>query len=150
MHAINTRGTYSLTRACLPYLKQAAAPRVLNISPPLESLHPPSLKRYKTNHFKGKVAYSLAKYGMTLCALGLAAELATARVAVNILWPRTKIATAVNRNLLGGEDTLRMSRSPSIMGDAAYLILISEGSGNTYYDEDVLAYKGVKVFTKYR
>lgn len=113
MFSINTRGTLLVTKACLPHLKGADNPHVLMISPPLDM---------KPQWFSGHVAYSIAKYGMSLAVLGLADELQGDGIAVNALWPRTTIATAAIQNLLGGEKLMRMSRKPDIVADAAHLI----------------------------
>lgn len=113
MFQVNTRGTFVTTQACLPYLAKAANPHVLMLSPPLDM---------KAQWFAGHVAYSIAKYGMSLCVLGLAEELRPRGIAVNALWPRTTIATAAIRNVLGGERLMRMSRSPEILADAAHLV----------------------------
>ncbi len=113
MLGINTRGTFLTTKMCLPHLKQAANPHVLMLSPPLDM---------SAKWFSPHVAYSIAKYGMSLCVLGMAAEFAPDRIAVNALWPRTAIATAAVRNLLGGDKLVAMSRKPDIMADAAHLI----------------------------
>ena len=113
MFQINARGTLATTKACLPYLKKSANPHVLMLSPPLD-MNP--------RWFSGNVAYSIAKYGMSLAVLGLAAELAKDGVAVNALWPRTTIATSAINNLLGGDIVMRMSRKPEILADAAHLI----------------------------
>ena len=113
MFGINTRGTLAVSKACLPHLRKAANPHILMLSPPLD-MNP--------KWFAGHVAYSIAKYGMSLAVLGLSAELAKDGIAVNALWPRTTIATAAVNNLLGGEMLMRMSRKPDILADAAHLI----------------------------
>jgi citronellol/citronellal dehydrogenase len=113
MMGINTRGTFLVTKACLPHLRKAENPHVLTLSPPLD-LQP--------KWFAGHVAYSVAKYGMSLIVLGLAEELKRDGIAVNALWPRTTIATAAIRNVLGGEMVVRMSRKPEIVADAAWLV----------------------------
>jgi citronellol/citronellal dehydrogenase len=114
MFAINTRGTFVTTQACLPHLRRAANPHVLMLSPPLDM---------KAKWFAGHVAYSIAKYGMSLCVLGMAEELKADGIAVNALWPRTTIATAAIKNVLGGDKLMRMSRTPDIVADAAHLVL---------------------------
>lgn len=143
MQQIQLRGTFLLTRASLPHLRRAANPHVLTLSPPLNldpkwiGLHP---------------AYTLAKYGMTLLALGWAAEYAEAGVASNALWPETLIATAAVQNLLGGEDSMSKARSPEIMGDAAVEIVTRparECTGNTFIDVDVLRAAGITDVSKY-
>jgi citronellol/citronellal dehydrogenase len=113
MAGVNTRGTFLVTKTCLPHLKKAENPHVLVLAPPLD-LQP--------KWFSGHVAYSLTKYGMSMIVLGLAAELKGDGIAVNALWPRTTIATAAIRNVLGGEAVVRMSRKADIVGDAAHLV----------------------------
>ena len=113
MFGINTRGTFVVSQKCLPALKKAANPHILMLSPPLD-MNP--------RWFSGNVAYSIAKYGMSLCVLGMADELKGAGVAVNALWPRTTIATSAVNNLLGGAQLMRMSRTPEILADAAHLV----------------------------
>ncbi|HMN37446.1 MAG TPA: NAD(P)-dependent oxidoreductase [Hyphomicrobium sp.] len=113
MFQINTRGTFAVSKACLPHLKRAQNPHILMMSPPLDM---------NARWFAGHVAYSIAKYGMSLCVLGLAEELKKDGVAVNALWPRTTIATAAIRNVLGGDKLMSMSRTPDILADAAHLV----------------------------
>ena len=113
MQDINTRGTFVVSKACIPHLKQAENPHVLTLSPPL-LLDPKWLK--------GHVGYTIAKYGMSMCTLGMAAEFADDGIAFNSLWPRTIIATAAVQNLLGGDEAMRRSRRPEIVADAAYAI----------------------------
>jgi citronellol/citronellal dehydrogenase len=140
---INTRGTFALTRAALPWLEAAANPHVLTLSPPLE---------VEPRWFGHSLAYTMSKYGMSLCTLGFAAEFADAGIAANSLWPRTTIGTAAVRNLLGGEVAVRRARTPEIMADAAYAILTRDSrscSGNFYIDEDVLRAEGVTDFSRY-
>lgn len=136
MHQVNARGTYVTSRACLPHLLAADNPHILNISPPL-NLDP----KWFANH----VAYTMAKYGMSLCVLGMAEEF-SGKVGVNALWPRTSIATAAVANLLGGDDMMKASRKPAIMADAAHAILCrpaAECGGNFFIDDEVLAEEGV-------
>ena len=114
MHQINTRGTFACSQACLPHLLKADNPHILNLSPPLN---------FVEKWFSPHVAYSIAKYGMSLCVLGMAGEFREAGIAVNALWPRTVIATAAVQNLLGGDAVVRGSRTPDIVADAAYAIL---------------------------
>jgi citronellol/citronellal dehydrogenase len=143
MQAINTRGTYVCSRATLPYLKKADNPHILTLSPPLD-LQP--------KWFAPHVAYSIAKYGMSLCTLGMAEEFKSDGVAVNSLWPLTTIDTAAVRNLLGGDGMAKSSRTPEIMADAAYIILTRssrECTGNFFIDEQVLHAEGVTDLTKY-
>jgi citronellol/citronellal dehydrogenase len=140
---INTRGTFVTTRACLPYLKQAANPHVLTLSPPL-NLEP--------RWFGAHLAYTLSKYGMSLCMLGLAEEYRAAGIACNALWPRTTIATAAVEFALGGGPMLRRSRKPEIVADAAYAILnrpARECTGNFFIDDSVLYEAGVRDFGHY-
>jgi citronellol/citronellal dehydrogenase len=113
MFGINTRGTFVTTQACLPYLRKAENPHVLMLSPPLDM---------SPKWFQHHVAYSIAKYGMSMCVLGMAAEFKSDGIAVNALWPRTTIATAAVNNLLGGDKLMRMSRTPEILADAAHLV----------------------------
>ena len=114
MNQINARGTFVTSKSCLPHLLKSENPHILNISPPLD-MNPA--------WFSGHVAYSMAKFGMSLCVLGMAAEFKDDGVAVNALWPRTAIATAAVKNVLGGEQLINISRGPEIMADAAYVIL---------------------------
>src|SRR4029077_10175974 len=135
---INTRGTFVTSRACMPYLKQAANPHVLTLSPPLD-LQP--------KWFAGHLAYSLSKYGMSLCMLGMAEEYAQAGIACNALWPRTTIATAAVEFALGGPAMMRRSRKPEIVADAAHVILsrpARECSGRFFIDDSVLYEAGVR------
>ena len=141
MMGINTRGTFVTTRACLPYLKKSANPHVLTLSPPL-SLEP--------RWFKNHVAYSIAKYGMSLCVLGHAEEFKPEGVAVNALWPRTVIQTAALQMIPGVPPEI--CRSPAIMADAAAQILSLDArahTGNFYIDEQVLADAGITDLSKY-
>ena len=141
---INARGTFALTRAALPHLEAAANPHILTLSPPL-NLNP----RWAGAH----LAYTLSKYGMSLCTLGFADEFADKGIAANSLWPRTTIGTAAIRNLLGGEVAVRKARTPDIMADAAHAILTRDSrtcTGNFYTDEDVLREEGITDFSGYR
>ena len=143
MHQINTRGTFVCSRACLPQLLKAKNPHILNLSPPLT---------LKPSWFGPHLAYTMAKYGMSLCVLGMAEEFREEGVAVNALWPRTIIATAAVQNLLGGDESIRASRKPEIVADAAYVILTRESrscTGNFFIDEDVLRSAGISDFSKY-
>ncbi len=143
MHQINTRGTFACSQACLPYLKQAQNPHILNLSPPLN---------LEARWFAPHVAYTMAKYGMSLCVLGMAAEFAADGVAVNALWPRTTIATAAVKNLLGGDEAIKHCRTPEILADAAYLILTRpshECTGRFFIDEEVLASEGITDLDQY-
>ena len=114
MMGINTRGTFMVSKYCIPHLKKADNPHILMLSPPLDM---------KAKWFEHSTAYTMAKFGMSMCVLGLSGELKAAGVAVNALWPRTTIATAAVGNLLGGDAMMRASRKPEIMGDAAYVDL---------------------------
>jgi citronellol/citronellal dehydrogenase len=143
MQDINCRGTFLLTKTSLPYLKKAANPHVLTLSPPL-SLDP--------KWFGGHLGYTIAKFGMSMTTLGWSREFADDGIAVNSLWPRTIIATAAVRNLLGGEAALARSRKPEIYADAAYAILRRPSrscTGNFYLCEDVLAEEGITDLSGY-
>ncbi len=142
MHAVNVRGTFMTSQACLPHLAKADSPHILNIAPPLNM---------ETKWFAPYVAYAMSKYGMSMCVLGMAEELRSRGVAVNALWPKTLIATAAVRNLMG-EEVYRRSRKPEIMAAAAHSILSRnsrECTGNFFVDEDVLADDGVTDFAQY-
>ncbi|GAC1451772.1 MAG: NAD(P)-dependent oxidoreductase [Steroidobacteraceae bacterium] len=143
IHQINTRGTFVTSRACLPYLKKAANPHILTLSPPLD---------LRPQWFADHLAYSLSKYGMSLCMLGLAQEYRAAGIACNTLWPRTTIATAAVEFALGGQAMMKRSRKPDIVADAAHLILnkpARECSGNFFIDDAVLFASGVRDFAPY-
>jgi citronellol/citronellal dehydrogenase len=143
MHQINTRGTFVCSQACIPFLKKAANPHILNISPPLNM---------EERWFAPHVAYTMAKFGMSMCVLGMAGEFRRDGIAVNALWPRTAIATAAVQNLLGGDIAIRGSRKPSIMADAAHAILTKpsrEFTGRFCIDDDVLAAEGVTDLREY-
>jgi len=143
MQSINTRGTFVVSRACIPHLKRSANPHILTLSPPV-SLEP----RWLGPH----VGYTIAKYGMTLCALGFAAEFADDGIASNALWPRTMIATAAVQNLLGGEAAMARARKPELYADAAYAVITRPSrdcTGNAFLCEDVLAAEGVTDFDRY-
>jgi len=145
MFAVNTRGTFLVSQACLPHLRKAKNPHILTLSPPLDM---------KPQWFSGHVAYSIAKYGMSLCVLGLADELKKDAIAVNALWPRTAIATAAVRNILGGDKMMHMSRSPEIVADAAHLVFQQPAksfTGNFLIDDTFLhSAGGVADFEQYR
>lgn len=143
MHDINVRGTFFMSRACIPYLKKAGNPHILNLSPPLQ-LNPEWFGKY--------LAYTISKFGMSMVVLGLAEELRSHRIAANALWPKTTIATAAVKNLLGGDFLVQRSRKPEIVADAAYHILSKPSTsctGNFFIDEEVLKAEGVTDFTKY-
>jgi citronellol/citronellal dehydrogenase len=142
MHQVNARGTFACSQACIPHLARSSNPHILNLSPPL-SLSP--------RWFAPHVAYTMAKYGMSMCVLGMSEELRDKGIAVNALWPRTVIATAA-LNLLGGEETAKHGRTPDIVADAAVAILRRDArscTGNFFLDEDVLRAEGVTDFTRY-
>jgi citronellol/citronellal dehydrogenase len=143
MHQVNTRGTFLCTQTCVPYLKRAVNPHVLNISPPL-TLEP--------RWFAPHVAYTMAKYGMSLCVLGMSEEFRAEGIACNALWPRTAIATAAIAYIVG-PDALRRTRTPDIMADAAHAILTRDArgcTGNFFIDDEVLREAGVTDFSNYR
>jgi citronellol/citronellal dehydrogenase len=144
MHGINARGTFLVSKTCIPHLKKGTNPHILMISPPLDM---------NVKWFAPHVAYSMAKFNMSIIALGLSGELTSDGIAVNTLWPRTTIATAAIQNLLGGDALMRRSRSPEIMGDAAHLILIQDAktfTGRFCIDDTLLYEHGVRDFEKYR
>jgi citronellol/citronellal dehydrogenase len=143
MHQVNARGTFLCTQACLPHLKRAANPHVLTLSPPL-NMDP--------RWFAPHVAYTMSKYGMSLCVLGMAGEFRADGIAVNALWPRTAIDTAAMA-LLGGPALASRCRTPEIVADAAHVILTRDSrtcTGNFFIDDDVLREAGVTDFSKYR
>ncbi|MEO5730715.1 MAG: NAD(P)-dependent oxidoreductase [Byssovorax sp.] len=144
MHGVNTRGTFACSQACIPHLRKASNPHILNNSPPLNM---------EPRWFGPHVAYTMAKFGMSMCVLGMAEELKSEGIAVNALWPRTVIATSAVKNLLGGDETMRGSRTPEIMADAAYAILTKpsrEFTGNFCIDDEVLQQSGVTDLSKYQ
>ncbi len=144
MHQINARGSFLVSKYALPYLERAANPHILMISPPLDM---------KEKWFAPHTAYSMAKFGMSLVVLGLAGELRDKGIAVNALWPRSIIATAAIKNLLGGEERMRKARKPEIMADAAYEIFISPAralTGRFLIDDSFLAERGARDFEPYR
>jgi citronellol/citronellal dehydrogenase len=142
MLAVNLRGTFVCSQVCIPHLRKAANPHILTLSPPL-NMHP--------RWFRSHVAYTMAKYGMSLCTLGMSEEFRAAGIAVNSLWPRTTIATAaIEMNF--PEAILKASRKPAIMADAAYAIVNRDSrkaTGNFYIDETVLREEGVTDFDQY-
>ena len=144
MHQINTRGTFMVSKYAVPHLERADNPHILMNSPPLD---------FQEKWFSGSTGYSIAKYGMSLVVLGLAGELRDKGIAVNALWPRTTIATSAIKNLLGGERVMRMSRTPEIIADAAYLVFHKPSrsfTGNFLIDDSFLAAEGVTDFERYR
>ena len=145
MHQVNVRGTYLCSQKCLPYLVESAqnngVAHVLNLSPPL-NMDP--------RWFKNHVAYTMTKYGMSMCVLGMAAEFEAKNVKVNALWPKTTIATAAINNIVGGQEMMRRSRTPQIVADAAHVILTRlEATGQFYIDEDVLREQGITDLDRY-
>ena len=143
MHQINGRGTYMVSKFCLPHLKKADNPHILNLAPPLDM---------SAKWFANTVAYTMAKYTMSMCVLGMAEEFKPDGIAVNALWPRTAIATAAVQNHLGGDEIMKLSRNVNIMADSAYSILTKDSksfTGNFCIDDLVLYEDGVKDFSKY-
>jgi citronellol/citronellal dehydrogenase len=143
MHDINVRGTFMMTKACIPHLRKSTNPHILTLSPPV-GLDP----KWLANH----VAYTLTKFNMSMMTIGWAAEFKKDKIAANALWPRTTIDTAAVRNLLGGEMLANMSRTPEILADAAYYILrqsSADCTGNLFIDEQVLAKEGITDLEKY-
>jgi len=143
MHQINGRGTYLVSKYCIPHLKQSNNAHILNLAPPLDM---------KPKWFGPHLAYTMAKFTMSMCVLGMAEELKPDGIAVNGLWPRTAIATAAVKNILGGEELMNISRKPEIMADAAYEIFNKNSedfSGNFCIDDLVLHDAGVKDFSNY-
>jgi len=143
MHTINVRGTFFVTKACIPHLKKSSNAHILTLSPPI-NLNPKWLS--------GHVAYTLAKYNMSMLSIGWAAEFKKNNIASNALWPMTTIDTAAVRNLLGGDALAKMSRTPEILADAAFFIFskpAAECTGNCFIDEQVLAAEGITDLEKY-
>jgi citronellol/citronellal dehydrogenase len=144
MHQINTRGTFMVSKYAIPHLEKAENPHILMLSPPLDM---------QEKWFAPHVAYSLAKYGMSICVLGLAGELRPKGIAVNALWPRTTIATSAVRNMLGGDEIVQASRTPEILADAAYAVFRKPSksfSGHFLIDDVFLHGEGVADFERYR
>jgi citronellol/citronellal dehydrogenase len=143
MYDINVRGTFMMSRACIPYLKKGTNAHILNLSPPVNM---------DMKWFANHLAYTISKYNMSMIALGLAAELKQHHIAANALWPRTTIATAAVNNLLGGDALMKMSRTVDIVADAAWYILSKSSTqctGNTFIDEEVLAKEGITDLDQY-
>ena len=143
MFSVNVRGTFLVTKHCIPFLKKGQNPHILTLSPPI-NLQP----QWLSNH----VAYTMSKYNMSMMALGWAEEFKNVPIASNALWPRTTIDTAAVRNLLGGKTLADMSRTPQILADAAYFILNKNSkvcTGKTFIDEEVLAKEGITDLEKY-
>jgi citronellol/citronellal dehydrogenase len=144
MNQINTRGTFMVSKYAIPHLEKAANPHIMMLSPPLDM---------SEKWFSPHLAYSIAKYGMSLCVLGLAGELRGRGIAVNALWPRTTIATAAVNNLLGGDALMKASRTPDILADAAHMIFTTpsrELTGQFLIDDTFLVSRGVTDFDHYR
>jgi citronellol/citronellal dehydrogenase len=144
MHQINTRGTFMVSKYALPYLEKAPNPHIMMLSPPLD---------IREKWFAPHTAYTIAKFGMSLVVLGLAGEVRSKGIAVNALWPRTTIATAAVKNLLGGDALMRRSRTPDILADAAHAVFLKPAksfSGNFLIDDTFLAGEGVTDFDRYR
>ena len=144
MHNINTRGTFLCSKLAVPFLRKADNPHVLNLSSPLNM---------ETRWFQNHVAYTMAKFGMSMCVLGMSEEFRSAGIAFNALWPRTAIATAAVGNIIGGDPIIQRSRTVEIMADAAHVILTRnsrEFSGNFCVDQEVLEAGGASDFSKYR
>lgn len=144
MHQVNARGTFLVTQTCLPHLKRAENPHILTMSPPLDM---------RAKWFAPHVAYTIAKYGMSLCVLGWAEEFRGDGIAANALWPRTIIATAAVKNVLLGEEGMQQARTPEILADAAYRIFIKKAdsfTGNFLIDDTFLHEEGVADFDAYR
>ncbi len=143
MHQVNVRGTFLCSKLCLEALAAAENPHILMLSPPLD---------LRPSYFGPHLAYTLSKFGMSLCVLGLAEELRAKGIAVNALWPRSIIATSAVENLLGGAEVMQRARTPEIVADAAYAIVTRPSrafSGNFCIDEAVLRETGVQDFEKY-
>lgn len=137
IHSINVRGTFFVTKACIPFLEKSSNAHILTLSPPLN---------LKPKWFVNHLAYTITKYNMSMMTMGWAEEFKKDKIAANSLWPKTTIATAAVKNLLGGEALMKMSRTPEILADAAYYVLrqpSTECTGNLFIDEEVLAKEGV-------
>ncbi len=144
MHQVNTRGTFMVSKYCLSHLMKSSNPHILMIAPPVD-MNP--------KWFSGHVAYALAKFGMSLCVLGMADEFKKFGIAVNALWPRTTIATAAIKYIVGGDEMMQSSRKPDIMADAAHVIFLNSArkfTGQFCIDEALLAENGETDFDKYR
>ncbi len=143
MQQINIRGTFLVSKTCIPYLEKSDNPHILNLSPPLN---------LTARWFAPHCAYTIAKYGMSMCVLGMAEEFKEQGIAVNALWPRTAIATAAVKNLLGGDEMIKHSRIPEIMADAAYCILTkdsTEFTGQFCIDDEILGESGISDLRPY-
>jgi len=143
MQSVNARGTFLTSKLCYPHLKNAENPHILVMAPPLNMD-----SRWFDNH----LAYTMSKYGMSMCVLGMSEEFKKDKIAVNALWPRTAIATSAVKNILGGKRMIQQSRKPAIVADAAYEILTKssgEVTGNFFIDDEVLMEEGICDFTQY-
>ncbi len=143
MFSVNVRGTFMCSKLCIPHLKKSENPHILNLSPPLNMA---------PKWFAHHVAYTMSKYGMSMCVLGMAEEFKKDKIAVNALWPRTAIATAAVKNLLGGESAVKHSRKPEIVADAAYYIITEKSdkcTGNFFIDDEVLIEHGITDLSHY-
>ncbi len=143
MNQVNARGTFLMSKLCLPYLKLSHHAHIINLSPPLDM---------SPKWFKNHTAYTMAKYGMSMCTLGMAEEFKPLNIGVNSLWPLTAIDTAAVRNVLGGDQMARMSRTPEILSDAAHIMMCKDPgkfTGNFVIDEELLRAEGVTDFGKY-
>ena len=143
MQQINTRGTFLVSKTCVPFLEKSDNPHILNLSPPLNM---------KSKWFKSHCAYTIAKYGMSMCVLVMSEEFKEKGIAVNALWPRTAIATAAVQNLLGGDEMIKHSRKPEIVADSAYEILIKDSktfTGQFCIDDEILEQAGMSDLSKY-
>ena len=144
MNQVNTRGTFMVSKYCIPHLAKSENPHILMVSPPLDM---------SEKWFAPNVAYTIAKFGMSLCVLGMAGELRRQGIAVNALWPRTTIATAAIEFILGGDSLMRASRKPEILADAAHMIFTKPAkdfTGNFLIDDTFMAANGVSNFDQYR
>lgn len=144
MHQVNARGSFLVTRECLPYLRKAKNPHVLMLSPPLDM---------SAKWFSGRVAYAISKFGMSLCVLGMAEEFKPAGIAVNALWPRVAVATSAIRFATADEESMRACRNSDIMSEAAYAIFRRPAhacTGNFFIDDNLLYEEGVRDFDQYR
>lgn len=144
MNSVNTRGTFMLTKACLPYLKKSDNAHVLMLSPPLSM---------KQKWFESHTAYTIAKYGMSMCVLGFSGEFKSYNISVNALWPLTSVATSAVKHYLGGDELMKRSRKDTIVSDSSHILLTSkagEVTGGFFIDEDLLRKQGMTDFTKYK
>lgn len=143
MHAVNVRGTYLCSQKCMPHLMESNNPHILNMSPPLNM---------ETKWFAPHVAYTMSKFGMSMCVLGMAGEFSSDGIAVNALWPRTTIATSAVKYMVGGDQMIKMSRKPEILADSAHWILTQnskEVTGNFFVDDEVMAKMGKTDLSEY-